>query len=76
MSAEKNVNGILFTINGKWEEQSKNLKAKFEHLTDGDLRFEPGKENEMLKSVEARLYKTRDEVISIIKKNESETPAQ
>ena len=76
MSAEKNPTGIPFTINGNWEEQAKNLKAKFEHLTDGDLRFEPGKENEMIKSMEARLYKTRDEVISIIKKNESETPAQ
>jgi hypothetical protein len=61
-----------FKINGDWNLQSARLKTKFPQLTDGDLKFEVGKENEMIRSVEARLHKNREEVISIIEKNESE----
>ena len=74
MNPEKNADPVTFVINGDWQEQSKNLKAKFMHLTDGDLKLEPGRENDMLKRLESRLFKNRDEVIDIIKINETETP--
>jgi hypothetical protein len=56
-----------FKIHGNWSDQSKELKSKFPQLTDSDLKFESGKENEMLKRVESRLSKTRSEVIGLIK---------
>lgn len=57
-----------FKITGNWDNQSKELKGKFKQLTDADLKVETGKENEMLKRVETRLNKNREEVINIINK--------
>ena len=62
----------IFVMNGDWQLQTNQLKTKFPFLTDGDLQLEIGKENEMLKRVEARLHLNRSEVISIIEKNEME----
>ncbi|MFY7672026.1 hypothetical protein ACOSP6_13150 [Tenacibaculum sp. MEBiC06402] len=59
-----------FKITGNWENQSKELKSKFSQLTDADLKFETGKENDLLKRVENRLNKKREEVINIIKKGQ------
>lgn len=61
-----------FKITGNWATQSKQLKTKYSQLTDSDLKFEPGKENELLVRVESRLGKRRDEVINIINKNQTE----
>ena len=62
-----------FKIIGNWANQSKELKGKFSQLTDEDLEFETGKENELLKRVETRLNKNREEVINIIKKGQPKT---
>ncbi|MFY7706914.1 MAG: hypothetical protein ACOVQ5_02465 [Flavobacteriales bacterium] len=62
----------IFKITGNWDTQSKALKQKYSQLTDSDLKFEPGKENELLGRVETRLNKKRDEVINILKKNQTE----
>ena len=59
----------LFKIVGDWNEQASKLKEKYPSLTDGDLKVEAGRENEMLKSMEARLHMNRDEVMEIIDKN-------
>jgi hypothetical protein len=42
-------------------------------LTDSDLKFESGREDDLLERVEARLHKKRDEVIDIIKKGQPTT---
>jgi len=68
MDANQNKPDEGFKITGNWEAQSKMLKSKFLQLTDADLKFEPGKENDLLKRVETRLNKKREEVINIIKK--------
>jgi hypothetical protein len=59
-----------FKISGDWNKQSQQLKEKFNQLTDSDLKFEPGKENELLQRVETRLNKKREEVINIINKSQ------
>jgi hypothetical protein len=56
-----------FTITGNWSTLAKNLKAKFAQLTDSDLKFETGKENDLITRIETRLHKTRDEVILLLK---------
>lgn len=61
-----------FKITGNWKDQSKALKGKFSQLTDADLIFETGKENDLLNRLETRLNKGREEVINIIKKGQPE----
>ena len=73
MENSQNKTTEAFKITGNWANQSKELIGKFSQLTDEDLKFETGKENELLKRVETRLNKNREEVINIIKKGQSET---
>ena len=56
-----------FKITGDWAVQSKHLKEKYPQLTDADLKFEPGKENELISRLQTRLVKNRQEVIEVIK---------
>lgn len=56
-----------FTVTGDWNIQSKQLKEKFSTLTDYDLKFDQGKEVELLDRMGNRLRKNREEVIDIIK---------
>jgi uncharacterized protein YjbJ (UPF0337 family) len=57
-----------FKITGNWVEQAKSLKAKFPKLTDTDLKFEAGKEDQLLSRLATALNKKKDEVINLIKK--------
>ena len=58
-----------FKITGDWNKLSKKLKERFPKLTDSDLEFEAGKENQLLTIIETRLDKKRTEVINILKTN-------
>ena len=55
-----------FKISGNWSAQSKQLKEKYPQLTDSDLKFEVGKEEELLTRLQTRLHKNRQEVIAAI----------
>lgn len=68
MDTTQNKKGDTFKVTGNWAAQSKQLKENYSQLTDADLKFEIGKENELLSRVETRLNKQREEVINIIKK--------
>ena len=70
METPQNKNNETFKIAGNWDDQSKQLKQKFSQLTDADLKFEAGKENELLGRLETKLNKKRDEVISIIRRGQ------
>lgn len=72
MDTTKTKSSEHFKITGNWEAKSKKLKAKYPQLTDADLKFEPGKESELLSRMESRLKKTREEVISAIRSAELE----
>ncbi|XZF14504.1 hypothetical protein ACTHGU_00055 [Chitinophagaceae bacterium MMS25-I14] len=61
-----------FKITGNWPEQSKQLKETYKQLTDSDLKFETGKENELINRLETKLNKKRGEVIDIIRKGQAE----
>ena len=53
-------------LKGNWEELKGKLKQKFANLTDDDLMFAEGKEEEMLGRVQTRLGKTNEELRRII----------
>jgi len=59
-------------IFGTWENQAKELKAKYPELTDEDLLLVKGEEKALVRRMEARLNKKRDEVVHIIKKTQTE----
>jgi hypothetical protein len=71
METKENKSMEEFKITGNWADQSKQLQDKFAQLTEADLKFETGKENELLTRIETRLNKKRDEVINIIRKSTS-----
>jgi hypothetical protein len=56
-----------FTITGDWTPQATKLKEKYAALTDADLKFEKGKENDLINRIGNKINKKREEVISLIK---------
>ena len=54
-------------LKGNWNEQKGKLKQKFASLTDDDLMFEEGKEEEMYGKLQVKLGKTKEELHKIIK---------
>ncbi len=53
-------------LKGNWDEQKGKLKQKFATLTDNDLMFAEGKEEEMYGKLEIKLGKTKEELHKII----------
>ena len=53
-------------MKGNWNEQKGKLKQKFAVLTDNDLMFEEGKEDEMFGKLQITLGKTKEELHKII----------
>lgn len=71
MDKHTSNNGAVegFKITGNWDKQTNILKEKFPSLTDSDLKYENGKEKELVTRVGARLNKKDEEVVNILKKN-------
>lgn len=53
-------------MKGLWNEQKGKLKQKFAFLTDDDLMFEEGKQEEMFGKLQVKLGKTKEELHSFI----------
>jgi CsbD-like. len=49
-------------IKGSWNEIKGKLKQKYGQLTDQDLMFAEGKEDELLGRLQKRLGRTKDEL--------------
>jgi uncharacterized protein YjbJ (UPF0337 family) len=55
-------------MKGAWNEVKGKLKQKYGQLTDDDLTFAEGKEDEMYGRLQQRLGKTKDEIRNEIEK--------
>jgi uncharacterized protein YjbJ (UPF0337 family) len=55
-------------IKGNWDELKGKLKQKYAKLTDDDLLFIEGKENELLGRLEKKLGQTKEEIRNAIEK--------
>ena len=53
-------------IKGNWNELKGKLKQKYAKLTDDDLLFAEGKEDELVGRLQEKLGKTKEEVHQII----------
>ena len=54
-------------LKGKWNELKGKVKQASADLTDDDLRYEEGKDDELLGRLQQKLGKTREEVIDWLK---------
>ncbi len=55
-------------LKGNWNELKGKLKQKYGQLTDDDLTFAEGKEDELLGRLQQRLGQDKEEVRSMLEK--------
>ena len=53
-------------LKGKWNELKGTLKQKYAELTDDDLLFEEGKEDELYGRIQQRIGSTKEEIKKMI----------
>lgn len=53
-------------IKGSWNEMKGKLKQEFADLSDNDLLFEEGKEDELIGRLQKKTGKTKDEIRSLV----------
>ena len=56
------------SMKGNWKEASGKLKQQYANLTDNDLLFQDGKEEELLGRLQSKIGKTKEELRTIIGK--------
>ena len=54
------------TVEGNWNQIKGKLKQEYSELTDDDLTYQEGKEDELYGRLQEKLGKTKDEVRQII----------
>lgn len=54
------------TLKGRWQELKGKLKQQYGQLTDDDLMYEEGKDDELIGKLQTRLGKTKDEITKIL----------
>jgi uncharacterized protein YjbJ (UPF0337 family) len=54
-------------LKGKWNEMRGKVKKAHSDLTDDDLRYEEGKDDELLGRLQQKLGKSREELITWLK---------
>jgi len=54
-------------IKGKWNEWKGKIKKAHGDLTDNDLRYEDGKDEELLGRLQQKLGKSREDLIAWLK---------
>jgi len=59
-------NPSAFKLDAPWEKVKERMKENDIHLTDADLEYEPGKEEELLERLEKLMNKPRHQVIAYI----------
>ena len=53
-------------LNGAWNDVKGKAKQQYANLTDDDLLYEEGKDDELVGRVQKKIGKTKDEVINWI----------
>jgi uncharacterized protein YjbJ (UPF0337 family) len=55
-------------LNGNWNDLKGKVKKQYASLTDDDLLYEEGKDDELVGRIQKKIGKTKDEVIQWIEK--------
>lgn len=54
-------------LKGKWNEWKGKVKQEYADFTDDDLKYEEGKDDELLGRLQQKTGKTRDDVVKWLK---------
>jgi uncharacterized protein YjbJ (UPF0337 family) len=54
-------------IKGNWNELKGKLKQKYGDLTEDDLKYAEGQDDELIGKLQKKLGKTRDEIVKELK---------
>jgi uncharacterized protein YjbJ (UPF0337 family) len=54
-------------LKGKWNEIKGKVKQAYANLTDDDLKYEEGQDDEMLGKLQQKTGKSRDELVKWLK---------
>lgn len=73
MQPKKTSSTKNYKVAGDWGRQSTFLLRLFPELTDEDLEFEEGKEDELIQRIEKRLQMDQKEVIGYLNKGQLAT---
>jgi len=60
------MNSNELKLKGNWNELKGKIKQQYAHLTDDDLTYEDGKDDELVGRIQKKIGKTKDEVINWI----------
>lgn len=55
-------------LKGNWNEMKGKIKQQYGHLTDDDLLYEEGKEDELIGKIQNKVGKSKEEIKSWIDK--------
>ncbi|WP_367615635.1 CsbD family protein [Pontibacter liquoris] len=58
--------GSSLVMHGSWDDVKGQLKQNYADLTDDDLLYAEGKEDELFGRLQRKLGKTKDEIVSLI----------
>lgn len=64
-----------WNLAGKWNEIKGRLKADFANLTDDDLNYQKGKEEQFLGNLQHKLGKTKDELVAYLEGFHKDSPS-
>ncbi len=54
-------------LKGKWNQVKGKLKEEYAVLSDNDLAYEEGKEDQLVGKLQEKLGKSRDEVVKMLR---------
>jgi hypothetical protein len=57
---------IIINLDAPWEKVKERMKESNIDLTDADLEYEPGKEDELLSRLEKVMHRSRADIIAYI----------
>jgi uncharacterized protein YjbJ (UPF0337 family) len=63
-----------FKLHASWDEVKEKLKENDVRLTDEDLEYEPGKEDELMERLQEKLHKPKQEIRMLIESISSNKP--
>ena len=66
MANPNTMNSTNDKIKGNWNEMKGKLKQQFAELTDNDLLYVEGKEDELMGRLQQKMGKSKDEVSGIL----------
>jgi uncharacterized protein YjbJ (UPF0337 family) len=60
------MEGWKLKLKGSWNEVKGKVKSQYAQLTDDDLVYEDGKDDELIGRIQKKLGKTKDELVKWI----------